>query len=161
MDRLPADIRSHLLTESIADPRRMATRADELWTVRGRVNTVQSLSSQNFEDISRKPKTRSSSSRVRTNSPGPSTSSSSSSECWFHRKWGNQANQCRSSCSYSGNKLTARMLLTQFPLGLRPHLRCSSRTGLVPPSFSWIPELLYQCSLTCPVLLQLQVHGSN
>ena len=103
MDRLPAVIRSHLLTESIADPRRMATWADELWTVRGRVNTVQSLSSQNFEDISRKPKTRSSSSRVRTNSPGPSTSSSSSSECWFHRKWGNQANQCRSSCSYSGN----------------------------------------------------------
>ena len=33
MDCLPADICSHLLTESIADPRRMATRADELWSI--------------------------------------------------------------------------------------------------------------------------------
>jgi len=107
MDRLPADIRSHLLTESIADPRKMATRADELWTVRGRVNTVQSLSPQDFEDIalvSRSHRARSSSSRARTSSPGPSTTSSaSSSECWYHRKWGSQANQCRSPCSYSGN----------------------------------------------------------
>ena len=44
MDRLPADIWSHLLT--FADPRQMATRADELWTVRGRVNSVQALSPQ-------------------------------------------------------------------------------------------------------------------
>jgi len=42
MDRLPADIWSHLLT--FADPSQMATRADELWTVRGRVNSVQALS---------------------------------------------------------------------------------------------------------------------
>ena len=33
MNRIPADICSHLLTESIADPRCMASRADELWTV--------------------------------------------------------------------------------------------------------------------------------
>ena len=38
MDRLPADIWSHLLT--FADPSQMATRVDELLTVRGRVNSV-------------------------------------------------------------------------------------------------------------------------
>ena len=32
MDRLPADIRAHLLSESISVPRRMALRTDELWT---------------------------------------------------------------------------------------------------------------------------------
>ena len=33
MDRLPANIRSHLLTESISNPQRMALQADELWTI--------------------------------------------------------------------------------------------------------------------------------
>ena len=77
IDRLPADIWSHLLT--FADPRQMATRADQLWTVRGRVNSVQTLSPQNYEFValvSRRPRIRLSSSRTR--SPGPSTSSSCS-----------------------------------------------------------------------------------
>ena len=50
MDRLLADIRAHLLWESISDPRRMALRADELWTIRGRSVPVQALSEQ-FEDV--------------------------------------------------------------------------------------------------------------
>ena len=33
MDRLSSDIRAHLLSESINDLRRMALRADELWTI--------------------------------------------------------------------------------------------------------------------------------
>ena len=80
----------------------MANRADELWIVWGRVNTVQFLSSQdlrNAEDIflmSQGSRTKASSSPNRTSSPGSSTSSSSSSECWYHRKWGNQANKYRS-----------------------------------------------------------------
>ena len=75
MDHLPVDICSHLLTESIADPRRMATRADELWTVRGRVNAVHAISSQDLrqmEDVSlvsRNSITGSSSSRTRSSSP--------------------------------------------------------------------------------------------
>ena len=44
MDRLPADIRSHLLTESISDPQRMALRADELWTIRGKSSSVHMVS---------------------------------------------------------------------------------------------------------------------
>ena len=52
MDLLSVDIRFHLLTESVADPQKIGTSVDELWTVHGRVDTVQSLSSQDFEDIS-------------------------------------------------------------------------------------------------------------
>ena len=106
MDCLPADICSHLLTESIADPRLMATRADKLWTVQGRINAVHTPPSQDLrqvEDISlvsRSSRTRSSSSRTRSSSPGQSTSLSPSSECWYHRNWGNQANQCRSPCFF-------------------------------------------------------------
>jgi len=46
--------------------------------------TVQSLSSQDIEDVSlvsRRPRTRAFSSGAKTNSPGPSTSYSSSSKC--------------------------------------------------------------------------------
>ena len=48
MNHLPAD----MWMEWITDPQWMATRADKLLTVCGRVNTVQSLSSQVFEDFS-------------------------------------------------------------------------------------------------------------
>ena len=74
MDRLPADIRSHLLMESIADPRRMAHRADKLWTVCGRVNAVHAVLPQvlrQMEDVSlvsRNSRTRSSSSHTRSSS---------------------------------------------------------------------------------------------
>ena len=92
MDCLPADICSHLLTELIADPRLMATRADKLWTVQD-LRQVEDISL-----VSRSSRTRSSSSGTRSSSPGRSTSLSPSSECWYHRNWGNQANQCRSPC---------------------------------------------------------------
>ena len=52
MDLLSVDIQFHLLTESVADPQQIGTSVDELWTVHGRVDTVQSLFSQDFEDIS-------------------------------------------------------------------------------------------------------------
>ena len=51
IDSLPADIRSHLLTKLIADPRRMVARADKIWTVRGRVNNVHALLSQDLRHV--------------------------------------------------------------------------------------------------------------
>ena len=41
MDSFPADIRAHLLSESIKEPRGMALRADEFWPIRGRSLPVQ------------------------------------------------------------------------------------------------------------------------
>ena len=51
MDRLPTEIRSHLLTESINDPRRMALRADELWTIRGKSGTVHAISDECLQEV--------------------------------------------------------------------------------------------------------------
>ena len=51
MDRLPADIRSHLLTESISDPQRMTLQADELWTIRGKSGAVHVVADESFLDV--------------------------------------------------------------------------------------------------------------
>lgn len=110
MDRLPADIRAHLLSESINDPRGMAQRADELWTIRGRSVAVQALSDHQFEDVNALPR-RDSARSVRAPRPRSASRSAanedgrsgSSSVCWYHRRWGNEASQCRAPCSYSGN----------------------------------------------------------
>jgi len=104
MDRLPADIRAHLLSESISDPRGMALRADELWTIRGRSLPVQSLTEQ-IEDVYALPR-RDVSSRSRARTAPPRSSSRSSAPealCWYHRRWGGEASQCRAPCSWSGN----------------------------------------------------------
>ena len=112
MDRLPADIPAHLLSESISDPQRMALRADELWTMRGWSVPVQVLSEQ-FEDVYALPR-RNSSTRSGTRGSVPRSPScslvpeedrrtSSSGVCWYHRRWGDAASQCRAPCSRSGN----------------------------------------------------------
>ena len=102
MDRLPADIRSHLLTESISDPRRMALRADELWTIRGKSSTVHMVSDENFLEVNALQRKVSSGGRKTKPTPSPNPSCGSS-ECWYHRCWGDDATQCRALCSYSGN----------------------------------------------------------
>ena len=110
MDRLPADIRAHLLSESISDPRGMAQQADELWTIRGHSVSVQALSDHQVEDVYALPRRDSSrsvcASRLRSASRSAVNedgSSGSSSVCWYHRWWGNEASQCRAPCSYLGN----------------------------------------------------------
>ena len=103
MDPLPADIRAHLLSESISDPQRMALLADELWTIRGRSIPVQVLSEQ-FEDVYALPRRNSStrSGTCRSVPRSPSRSSvpeedwrtSSSGVCWYHCRRGDAASQC-------------------------------------------------------------------
>ena len=50
-DRLPADVRAHLLSESINDPFGMAQRADELWTIQGWGASVQTLCDDKFDEV--------------------------------------------------------------------------------------------------------------
>ena len=102
MDRLPADIRSHLLTESISDPRRMALRADELWTIRGKSSTVHMVSDEDFQEVNALQCKVSSGGRKTKPVPSPNPSHDSS-ECWYHRRWGVDATQCSAPCSYLGN----------------------------------------------------------
>ena len=70
MDCLHAKIRSHLLTESIADPSWMATRVDELWTVPGRCSQ-DVVSSLNNSD------------NTGFYTPSPSTTTTNGSRCIF------------------------------------------------------------------------------
>ena len=102
MDRLPADIRSHLLTESISDPRRMALRAGELWTIRGKSSTVNMVSDENFLEVNALQHKVSSGGQKTKPKPSPNPSCGSS-ECWYHHRWGDDATQCRALCSYLGN----------------------------------------------------------
>ena len=55
MDRLPANVQAHILSESINDPRGMAQHADELWTIQGRGASVQTLSDDQFDDVNALP----------------------------------------------------------------------------------------------------------
>lgn len=102
MDRLPADVRSHLLTESISDPRRMALRADELWTIRGKSSAVHAISDECLQEVNALQRKASSGGR-KSKPTASSNPSRGSSECWYHRRWGDEATQCRAPCSYSGN----------------------------------------------------------
>ena len=112
LDRLPADIRAHLLSEAISDPRWKALCANELWSVHGRSVPVQVLSDQQVEDVyalSRDSSSRTGARGSRTRSMSRSTAvdysrrSRAASVCWYHRRWGAEANQCLSPCSYLGN----------------------------------------------------------
>ena len=90
MDFLSADIRAHLLSESISDPRGMAQQAVKLWTIRGRSVSVQALSDHQVENVYALPR-RDSSRSVSASRPRSASRSAviedgrrsgSSSVCW-------------------------------------------------------------------------------
>ena len=100
---LPQDVATRLI-DLIRDP-----TADPYTTLRARLVQIYTRTNfQRYQALKSIPvltDQRPSSSRTRSSSQGQSTSLSPSSKCWYHCKWGNQANQCRSSsaCSFSGN----------------------------------------------------------
>jgi len=108
--RLPAEIRSHLLQEDIKDPRALARKADELWQ-NSNVAALNALShaseDQEVQDVfavSSRPAPRSSS-RPKSGRSVPSRPSSSSRSspagwCWYHKSHGEEAQRCKSPCSY-------------------------------------------------------------
>ena len=112
--RLPIEMRAHLLRESIDDPIEMALKADELHQ-----NRVSSAAANILVDVSdeapvnvvsnrSRPPPRSSAVKKppprRSTTPAPSSRSSVSSFCWYHRKHGDDATNCREPCSFSGNE---------------------------------------------------------
>ena len=122
--RLPMDVRSHLLREKVDDPIEMALKADELHQSRVSSSAVNILADDpgdtqvNLVSNHAKVPLRSGSawnppfrrSQTRNRSPSrsqttaPSSKSSTSGICWYHRKHGDNASNCREPCSFSGNK---------------------------------------------------------
>ena len=122
--RLPMDMRAHLLREKVDDPIEMALKADELHQSRVSSSAVNILA-DNPDDAQvnhvsnrakvpprsgsvRNPPPRRSQPRNRSPSrsqtPAPSSRSSTSGFCWYHRKHGDEASNCREPCSFSGNE---------------------------------------------------------
>ena len=103
--RLPIEVRSHLLQEKISDPRALALKADELF--QSRVSSPVNLLSEQLEDASVHAvavKNRTSPVARRSATPAPSSRSPvSPGPCWYHKKHGSKAQQCRKPCSESEN----------------------------------------------------------
>ena len=83
LERLPEDIRSVLAHSKVTDCRQLAKAADTLWEARQ--PTAHAVSSHKGTT--------------------PSNKKISSDVCWYHRKFGDQAKNCNSPCSFrpSGN----------------------------------------------------------
>lgn len=109
--RLPAEVRAHLLQESISDPRALSLKADELYQshITSSVNIL--AAEEPFDSQSINVVRGASSSSARSRRPSVSSTSSStasrrpasSSLCWYHRCHGEKAVNCRQPCSWSGN----------------------------------------------------------
>ena len=114
--RLLIDVRSHLLLEKVSDPRALALKADELYQSRVSPSAVNLLADNFGESLhvnlvssrARTPRTPNSVKVLLSKrSPTPALSSRSPTPpglCWFHKKHGEKATNCRKPCSFSGNE---------------------------------------------------------
>ncbi len=83
------------------NPSEMALHADKLWDAR-RAQSVDSslLAAASTSPARARGRDRSDGSPVRrSQTPGPS----GAGECYFHKRFGNSANNCRPPCSFQGN----------------------------------------------------------
>jgi len=90
MQQLPSDVRSHLIQADIENFRELAKAADKLCVgPESSINAVRRLPRQTTPTSSYRPKH----APIDTsNTPGP---------CFYHRKFGNAARQCRPPCNFS------------------------------------------------------------
>ena len=124
--RLPIDVRSHLPREKVDDLRALALKADELYQSRVSPSAVNLLSDDFGDSVNlvsarakvpsrpvtpklspsvKNPPSRRSQTRPRSPTPAPSSRSPDlSGFCWFHKKHGVKASNCRAPCSFSGNE---------------------------------------------------------
>ena len=96
LERLPEDIRIHLVDTKIDDYRELARRADALWSSRdvpeSYANTIQ-----------RKPVARRKPPKGKTPIPTPDKTL-----CYYHQRFGEAAYQCRQPCAWSENNEASR-----------------------------------------------------
>ena len=103
LQRLPVDIRGHLVTKKFENSRELANMADKLCVARQHEFPTASISAAADNDVDvhmdelavvrnlppkRQP--------IRSTQP----TSSDPSICWFHRKWGVKATSCRKPCFF-------------------------------------------------------------
>lgn len=90
--QMPSDIRSHLIHSNITDSRELAKAADNLWLARGSdVNAVRKNRALSRGET-----------RVRTIKESKQSAAPPDTDqlCFYHRRFGRLAKQCRQPCSY-------------------------------------------------------------
>ena len=118
LQSLPIDVWSNILREKVSDPRALALKADELYQSQVsssllnllsedlQVNLVSSRTLRSPASVKSPPLSLKSPSLPK-HSPNPAPTSRSpipSGLCWFHKKHGEKANNCRKPCSFSGKE---------------------------------------------------------
>ena len=95
LQRLPADMRDHLVAADIATPREMAVVADRMWdTRREKGATIAAARAPSPSDRGRERRRVSTARRQATLGP--------SSLCYYHKAFGEKAHRCRAPCTWSG-----------------------------------------------------------
>ena len=115
LERLPVEMRDHLVAKEFDSPSDMALHADKLWDARRAQPAVDSAAAlasplaaaalspprqdrDRGRDRARSP---SRDGRARRSTPGPAAGSSG--PCFYHRQFGSAAVNCRPPCSFPGN----------------------------------------------------------
>ena len=96
LERLPEDIRIHLVDVKIDDYRELARRADALWSSRDAPEPYANA-------IQHKPFARRKPPRSKTRVPTPDKSL-----CYYHQRFGEAAYQCRQPCAWVENDKAGR-----------------------------------------------------
>jgi len=93
LERLPVEMRDHLVSREFKNPSEMALYADSLWDARKAIPTDHLLAAASTSSSSpsrgRAQDRRSPSPNRHSQTPGPSNS-----ECYFHKRFGPAANDC-------------------------------------------------------------------
>ena len=96
LERLPEDIRIQLVDAKIEDYRQLAKRADALWSSRDMASTSISTTENTVQHSKQsKPK-------------APGSTRQFNQLCYYHRTFGQAAQQCRKPCTWSGNDTASR-----------------------------------------------------
>ena len=94
LERLPEDIRVQLVDAKIEDHRELARRADALWAAKGMSPTASVI-------LKKKPP-------PQGGRRDTASDDSKSTLCYYHRRFGESARQCRPPCTWSGNEQAGR-----------------------------------------------------
>ena len=111
MECLPIEMRDHLVTNEFKNPTEMALHADRLWDARKAQNRDSSVAVltpttptrvHGRDGSSYSPSRGHSSPNRRSQTPG-ARGHAGSKECYFHKKFGSSADNCKPPCSFQGN----------------------------------------------------------
>ena len=100
LERLPVEMRDHLVANEFKNPSEMALHADKLWDARRTQSSDPLLAAAATSPSRARTRERGSTSPSRrAQTPGPSAAG----ECYFHKRFGSAANNCRPPCNFPGN----------------------------------------------------------